>query len=331
MNMHSPPQAVTTRSPGLAAAPAIPDSPPPPRMPPAALRIRVKTSPWLRRVLPTGLVVARAERRGQRIWERSQLVHEDALAMMEAIVAGTPRADERDELARRYLIEREAANAIFWQPWVIPQIDPGAAAQLREALSQERGLLLSTCHIGPYAGATSLVVSLGHVPYSVAGPWYFEPPSHDLWGRRLAHWRRNQGTRLIRSTGSFATLLELLERGEAVYLFFDLPGSHRTRLLGRPTMLADGSARLAIQSDALVLPVHSHRVGHRSRLDVGAPLDPRGFAGADELHDALAAIHERRMLERTEEMEDPRGFGWHATAAEWSRPKPRESTLQAGS
>lgn len=321
MNMHSPPQATTTRSPALGSAPAIPDSPPPPRMPPATLRIRVKTSPWLRRVLPTRLVVARAVHRGQRIWEDSQLAREEALAMMEAIVAGTTRADELTELARRQLIEREAANAIFWQPWVTPGIDTGSREQLREALSQPRGVLLSTCHVGPYAGATSIVRSLGHVPYSVAGPWYFEPPSHDLWGRRLAHWRKSQGTRLIRSTGSFATLLALLEGGETVYLFFDLPGSHRTRFLGRPTMLADGSARLAMQSDALVLPVHSHRVGHRSRFDVGAPLDPRRFAGADELHDALAAIHERCMLEHPEEMEDPRGFGWHATSAEWSRPK----------
>ena len=234
----------------MGAAPAIPDSPPPPRMPPATLRIRVKTSPWLRRVLPTRLVVARAERRGQRTWARSLRTRKDAEAMMEAIVAGTPRADELTELARRNVIEREAINAIFWQPWVVPGIDTGPAARLNEVLSQARGVLLSTCHIGPYAGATSVVRSLGHVPYTVAGPWYFEQPTHDLWGRRLAHWRKRQGTSLIRSTGSFATLLALLERGKTVYLFFDLPGSHETRFLGRPTMLADGTARLAVQSDA---------------------------------------------------------------------------------
>jgi lauroyl/myristoyl acyltransferase len=296
-------------------------------MPPATLRIRVKTSPWLRRLLPTRLVVARAERRGQRMWERSPLAREDAVAMMQTIVAGTPRADELTELARRHLIEREAANAIFWQPWVNRGIDKRSAELLQETLSQQRGVLLSTCHIGPSPGASSVVRSLGHVPYTVAGPWYFEQPSRDLWGRRLAHWRKeNRGSHLIRSTGSFATLLALLERGECVYLCFDLPGSHQTQFLGRPTMLGDGSARLAVQSDALVLPVHSYRVGHRARLDVGAPLDPRRFAGADELHDALAAVHERRMLEHPEEMEDPRSFGWEATAAEWSRPKPPAGT-----
>lgn len=324
MDMHTRTQPTTTHSPGLGSAAAIPDSPTPPRMPPATLRIRVKTSPWLRRVLPTRLVVARAVRRGQRAWERSELAREEALAVMETIIAGTARADQLTELARRQLIEREAANAIFWQPWVIPGIDERSAAMLRGALSQHRGVLLSTCHIGPYAGATSVVTSLGHVPYTVAGPWYFEQPSPDMWGRRLAHWRKSQGSHLIRSTGSFATLRALLERGESVYLFFDLPGSHRTRFLGRPTMLADGSARLAVQSDALVLPVHSYRVGHRPGLDVGAPLDPRRFAGADELHDALAAVHERRMFERPQEMEDPRSFGWEATAAQWSRPKPAD-------
>jgi len=93
MNMHSPPQATTTRSPALGSAPAIPDSPPPPRMPPATLRIRVKTSPWLRRVLPTRLVVARAVHRGQRIWEDSQLAREEALAMMKSAIGFLNAAD----------------------------------------------------------------------------------------------------------------------------------------------------------------------------------------------------------------------------------------------
>ena len=48
-------------------------------------------------------------------------------------------------------------------------------------------------------------------------------------------------------------------------------------------------------------------------------LDPREFADADELHDALAVLHERWILEEPAAMADPNSFGWDggATALGW--------------
>ncbi len=294
----------------------------PPRMPQASLEIRVKTSPWLRSMLPTRLLVSRAARRGQAIWERNASDREDALAAMETIVAGTPRADELRELARLHLIESMIDRALFWQqPWSA-KVDARSAARLREALSGNRGVLLSACHVGPYYRLQCAPPFKDRVTYLVPGPWFFEPPSPDYWGRRLARWRKGTKSLLVPSDGSFPVIQALLERGDPVFLFFDMPGPRQTRFLGKPAMLADGSAQLAVRADALVLPLRARHVGHHVWVDVGAPLDPHEFAGVDQLHDALAALHERWILENPAAMADPRSIGWEhgATAQAWIRP-----------
>jgi len=153
----------------------------------------------------------------------------------------------------------------------------------------------------------------------------FETPTPDLWGRRLARWRRGSYSRLIRSSGSFPVLKALLERSELIVVFFDLPGQRMTHFLGKPAMLADGTARLAVETDSVILPVRTRRAGHRPCVDFGASLDPRSFDGVEPLHNALAAQHERWILERPAEMEDPCSFGWAAgaTPQAWNRPEPK--------
>jgi len=292
------------------------------RMPSAELRVRLKTSTLLRRMIPTRLVLRRAARRAGEIWDQSPEGRLDARTVMETIVSGTPRSGEIEQLARQYVIERALDEAYTWQPWPTPEIDAASAERLRAALGGNRGVLLSSCHLGPFFMSVPAVATMGVVPYTVAGPWFFETPSHDHWGRRLALWQKRSASRMVLSTGSFPILSALLARGETIFLFFDMPGSHETRFLGKTAMLADGSARLAVESDAIVLPLRSRSIGHRVSLDVGAPLDPRQFAGARELHAALARRHEHWILESPAAMADPRSFGWGAgaTPLEWSRP-----------
>ena len=277
----------------------------------------VKTSPLLRTLLPTRVAVSKAARRGQAIWERSAGEREDAIAGMEVIVAGTPRAPELRELARLAFIESKIDSALFWaQPWSA-KVDARSAALINEALSGGRGVLLSSCHVGPYYRSHCAPPFNGRVTYLVAGSWFFEQPSSDYWGRRLARWRKGTKSRSLPADGSFGIVEALLRRGEPVFLFFDMPGPHETSFLGKPAMLADGTAQLAVRADALILPLRARRVGCHAWVDAGAPLDPREFSGPDELHDALAAVHERWILERPEAMEDPRHTGWeHGVSAQ---------------
>lgn len=297
---------------------------PAPPMPRAAARVMLKTSPALRRALPTPWMVARAEHKAQRLWREHEPTRAHALRTMQAVVCGTEREGELEELARRYVIEAEAWEAIFWQPWSTPTIDRRSRELFERHCNGERGVLLSACHFGPFFCKSKALVSIGIRPVVVAGDWWFVPPSDGYWGRRLARWRRGlPRLPLMRAKGTFDALTSLLRQGAPTVLYYDLPGRHETRFLGKPVEIVDGTARLAVAADALVLPTRSRREGARLVLEAHEPLDPREVGGVDEVQDALAGIHERLILEAPEEMTDPTEFGWkdQATATGWRRPQ----------
>jgi lauroyl/myristoyl acyltransferase len=236
---------------------------------------------------------------------------------MTAIVGGTECAGELESLARQHLIEQRVTETLFWQPWVSPSLDRDSLAHLHAALGAGRGVLLSSCHSGPYLHGISAVSSLGRTTYS-ASSWALRTPKPGSWGRRIVRRRdgaRARDERLVHSVGSFALLRALLEEGEVVGVFFVMPGSRETRFLGKTVMLASGSARLAVEADALVLPIRARRVGHRVWVDVAAPLDAREHADDEDLHVAIAAVHERWILELPASMEDPNRQGaWEQCA-----------------
>ena len=114
---------------------------------------------------------------------------EHVLATMRAIVAGTEREDDLEELAERQLVEWEAWDALFWQPWRAPAIEGVSRERLLEAQGQGRGVILSGAHVGPFFAVSVALWELGIKQYVVMGNWYYEQPSHDFWGRRTARWR----------------------------------------------------------------------------------------------------------------------------------------------
>lgn len=298
-------------------------------LPPTHLRQRVETSRVVRRALPSAVMVGRAEAHGRALWLTSAAERERALAAMDAVVGGTTRAHEVEPLAHEHVVEAAVKETLFWQPWRTPTLDAPSEARLRAALASGRGVLLSTCHMGPFLHGMSVISALGRTPYSVSS-WTSEPPAPGYWGRRVARRRREaraRDERLVHAAGSFPLLRALLAEREIVSVFFAVPGGRETMFLGKPVMLASGSARLAEATDALIVPLRNRRSGHRVLTDVEAPIDPREHAGADELHEALAAVHERWILELPASMEDPNRAGaWEntASASAWLRPQPRE-------
>jgi lauroyl/myristoyl acyltransferase len=307
--------------------------PPAPRMPPASPRVWLKTARPVRAVMPTRLVVAHAERKGRRLWDEAKGERADALRTMAIIVSGTAEEERLQDHARRHLIERQAWDALFWQAWPAPRVSEVTRERLISLCNDApRGVVLSACHLGPYFRKSKTLVSLGIEPHVVAGDWFHGKPTRDYWGRRLARWQKGlPEVPLVRPRGSFPVLQMILRAGKTVLVYFDMPGGHETRFLGKPAMLVDGTARLAATTDALIVPVRSRRDGRMLWLDALEPLDPRDFAGADELHEELARVHERLILEFPAGMADPGSFGWgeHATAAAWRRP-PREQDERAG-
>jgi hypothetical protein len=293
------------------------------KMPPAPLRIRLKTSTLLRRAVPTRLAVTRAESKAHRLWRSHAPTREHALEVMRAIVTGTSREGQLEELAERHVVERSVWEALFWQPWRPPAVEGESLRRLREAQASDRGVILSGAHVGPFFRISFGLDRVGVRHFVVMGNWYYEQPSHDLWGRRTARWRIGlPELPVVRPRGSYEVLAELLRLGETATVYFDLPGPHETRFLGKQVMLVDGTARLACENDALVLPQRIRRDGANSRIEYFEALDPRSFSGPDELHDALAAVHERLILEDPAALQDPMLTGWDdcARPERWSRP-----------
>ncbi len=289
---------------------AVSREPSKPSMPSAPLATRVKTSALLRAVLPTRLAVSRAERRGRTMWEHNSQERDDALTTMQTVLTGTARESEVEELAPLHLIEHHVDTVLFWErPWSA-KVDALSALRLRDALSSSRGVLLSGCHVGAFYRLQCPPAFDDRVTYMVPGPWFFEPAEPGFVGRRLARWHKGMRSRPVPAKGSFRVIQALLERGEAVFLFFDTPGPRATHFLGKQVELAEGSAQLAVRADALVLPMRARRAGHRVWVDVAEPLDPRKLTSVDELHRALGAVHERWILENPAAMEDPRRSEW---------------------
>jgi benzoate-CoA ligase family protein len=289
------------------------------RMPPASAGIRLRTAAVPNELVPARLAVARSERRAMEIWEHGTEERLQAIETMRILLAGTQREEEAEELAREHVVERHAQRALFWQrPWRV-SVDHVSAARIEEALSCGRGIVLSACHQGPYSRLDIARPFRARTTYLVPGEWYFEAPSHDLWGRRLARWQHGMRSHPVRASGSFRIIQALLEQGEPVFLFFDLPGPRQTRFLGKPAMLAEGTSQLALRTGAAVLPVRAVRDGHRVRVEAAPALDPAAHGSEDRLHEALAAVHERWILESPAAMDDPREFGWQdgATPQAW--------------
>jgi len=297
------------------------------RSAPASLRMRLRTTPWLLRMVPLVIAVARAEARGRALWAEDRECRERALAAVEAIVAGTPLAGELETLARQHLVEREVYEATFWRPWIMPVIDTASEERLRRVLAPNSGVIMSSCHLGSMFLTMALVAALGRAPYSVAAPWLFASAGAGHWDRRLDRWWkgiRARDERLVVSVGSFPVLQTLLEQGEVAHILFDMPGGSELCFLGKPVMLATGTARLAMQAGVPIVPVRSRRDRHHMHAEVAEPLYPAQFGSVEELQQTLAAVHERWILESPASFEDPRRPGaWElgATPTRWSRPE----------
>ena len=68
---------------------------------PRGVALRAKTSPGVRRLVPTRLAVVRAERVGAYLWENSTEARMRALGAMEAVLGATALEDRVEEFARR--------------------------------------------------------------------------------------------------------------------------------------------------------------------------------------------------------------------------------------
>jgi hypothetical protein len=291
-------------------------------LPRGGLIARIRASVALRRLVPTELGLIATDlgcRVGLRL-RPERLAH--AVATMDAVVGGT-RAEPPDltGLATRHVMARARAWELQWRPWALRRTPVDGLEHLEAARATGRGLIVSFSHLGPTAGWVALAPLLAPAVMLSNDPEDTEPPP-GYWGHQLIHRRRlyrDSGIERVYAPGSAMAVYKLLAGGGTAMLAADWPGDRRITYLGRPADLADGTAQLATLTGAMVLPaVHLPR-GRRWRIEFRAPLDPRHFTCADELHRTLLALHERDVLDHPEYLENVQDFWSSFTRHGWYR------------
>ena len=257
-----------------------------------------------RRLVPSPIAVAAAVRRGRREWGDPER-REAARAAIDFVVGPVV---ERDALARQHLVEHAVREELIWRPWQFKGARLDGGEHVERALATGRGVIASLVHSGPFPALATSLRGITDRTHTVVGSWMRVPARNESLERRRLRWLANfeeAGVPIVEAPGSYRVVGELLRAGDLVVLAFDAPGPDATVFLGRPIALATGTARLAVETGALVVPVWRARDRWRPYTVAAPALDPRDHAGWRELQDALAAVHTRWIRARPAALENP--------------------------
>lgn len=101
----------------------------------------------------------------------------------------------------------------------------------------------------------------------------------------LVSYRESKGCRIVHKGGAMKRLIEMLKQGKPVGIVGDQASQHGLLVdfFGRPALFATGPFELAYDTQALILPVFSHRLrGPFHRIVVEPPIDPARSAPRSE-------------------------------------------------
>ena len=272
-----------------------------------------------------------ASARGRLRWLRPQ-ARERSRRAVDAILG--PGAVP-DSVARDHLAHHAVREEFIRRPWMVRGIPVDGVEHLQRAHATGRGVLVSYCHLGPFPGLGVTTAEHAGNVHQVALPWLANPRPDPSQLVRWQAWRSmftEAGVPLITAKGCFAEVSGHLSCGAVVVMAFDMPGSAESLFLGRPVALASGTARLSHLTGALVVPVMRYFRRWRPRTVFAPPIDPARHAGWPGVHVALAARHERWILEQPAALEDPRRTAaWEASASalRWGAPLAERQTHHA--
>jgi lauroyl/myristoyl acyltransferase len=227
-----------------------------------------------------------------------------AVELMDPLVGNTPHEADIDGVARRFVAARARGLELSWRPWELDRIPIHGLDRLRSAHDAGRGLIISHTHLGPLAGWVPLIRTLCPLLFA-QGDWLTDDPLPGYSGYQVEHRRKlylDAGSEMLHHVGSAPRVSRVLRAGGVVMITMDVPGNRRTHFLGKSIDLDDGTAHLAVKSDALVVPAAMMPSGRRWEIHIGDALDPHDFTGADELHLELARIHEQPILRHPEHL-----------------------------
>lgn len=263
---------------------------------------RVVPAPVAFRLIDGFAMVSERKRTG--LWQQNERFYAD-------LVRHTPLAGSEGEISGRAMREFMACTEIFWRPWLMCRGEVENRHLLTDAQREGRGVVAVFPHFGPVYAQFPTMARHGLDGYVVASPHHYDEDSGNSYDARWARQGRDYldmlgaGHVLLRATGAgslgaFGQVMELLDAGKTALIAFDIVGSMPTPFLGRTLGLSSGAARLAKESDALVVPYVHRRDGSLPVLRFAEAIDPRGFDDAPALQRAIAHRMERWALEAPE-------------------------------
>jgi lauroyl/myristoyl acyltransferase len=260
----------------------------------AGIARRLYRVPALHRLLPGRVAILLAILIARLRWHLRAAHREEAIALRALILLGTEREADAQALARRGVLEHAAQLEVAMRLWAFKRARIEGLERFQSALGAGRGVLLTSAHLGPLNGVPRVLALRGHEIHVPVGEWAL--------GGGFERRSERIGMHLMPRGGSYAALADLLRAGGIVFLPFDVPGGARVRYLGKPALVASGSASIAFETGAMVVPAFAGRAGRRPWLRVQESIDPRDFADAQSLRQHLAEVVERAVLARPEAM-----------------------------
>jgi lauroyl/myristoyl acyltransferase len=201
---------------------------------------------------------------------------------------------------------------VFWRPWLMSRGEIEGLEHFEAARSEGRGVVAPFPHFGmPYA-QFPIMHRYGIDAWVIAAPHHYVDMGNGHDGRVArqgkayvdllgeGHAIPRAGGEVPTEEGAFAKSLRRLHEGATMCIAFDSVGSLPTPFMGRRLMLASGSAKLAIASDAMVAPFVHRLRGHVPVVKFAPPLDSRDYDGPEALQAAIAGVMNEWALERPE-------------------------------
>jgi hypothetical protein len=266
------------------------------------LPIRIYGSKAFHRLVPIRL----AALRGRLEWWTVPRRREYALDLTETI-RGLPRdSPEARRYAKRRLVEDAVQAELHWRPWLGSRAPIEGFEHLTGALSDGRGVILATVHIGPFVGLVHALAARGIKVYISGGRWGGGEAALDgrrgRWTLMQNRWVEEAGSRWVNRGGSYPVLRALLERGEICFLTVDAPGSVEVELAGHTARVRGGLASLALETGAPIVPGVTLRRGFGQAARLLEPIDPSAFDDPVELTRHLAAVLGELLLRDPEQV-----------------------------
>jgi KDO2-lipid IV(A) lauroyltransferase len=229
-------------------------------------------------------------------------------AALANLTAAMPRASRRERLqvVRRMM---RSYNRMMFEFFRLPHLSREGLLRsvqvvgrehLEQAVSRERGVILTGTHIGNWELAAVVLAHWGYTMHAVAGVQL---------GRWLAPAVRETKSELAIHTVSpedgFRKLLRALEHNDLVALMVDGDiYSHGVpvEFFGRETRFPAGPGVLAQRTGALIICGYCERLGPgRFRIVMEPALDPARFPHTAALNAEVAAISERHIREHLDQ------------------------------